>query len=80
MSVSTFLNKLIKDMNIVTCINCHTEFGNAKEIEMYIRCECGTDIVNDEGYENPEPSVEQEPEWRGWLNQMTARQDAYHKR
>jgi hypothetical protein len=47
---------------------------------MYIRCECGTDIVNDEGYENPEPSVEQEPEWRGWLNQMTARQDAYHKR
>jgi hypothetical protein len=53
--------------------------GHAEDIEMYIRCECGTDIVNGEGYDNSEP-LEEEPEWRGWLNQMTARQDAYHKR
>jgi hypothetical protein len=53
--------------------------GHAEDIEMYIHCECGLDITNGEGYDNSEP-LEEEPEWRGWLNQMTANQAAYHKR
>jgi len=66
-------------MSIVKCSGCHTVLGHAEDIEMYIHCECGLDITNGEGYDNSEPE-EEEPEWRGWLNQMTANQAAYHKR
>ena len=65
-------------MSIVKCSNCHKTLGHAEDIAMYINCECGQDITNGEGYDNSEP--EEEPVWRNWLNQMTARQAAYHKR
>ena len=66
-------------MSIVKCSGCHTVLGHAEDIEMYIRCKCGLDITNGEGYDNSE-LLEKEPQWRGWLNQMTANQAAYHKR
>jgi hypothetical protein len=66
-------------MSVIKCSGCHTVLGHAEDIEMYIHCECGLDITNGEGYDNSEP-VEEEPEGRGWLNQMTANQAAYHKR
>ena len=73
------VSKKRNNMSVIKCSGCHTVLGHAEDIEMYIHCECGLDITNGEGYDNSEP-LEEEPEWRGWLNQMTANQAAYHKR
>jgi hypothetical protein len=73
------VSKKRKDMSIIRCSGCHKVLGHAEDIEMYIHCECGLDITNGEGWDNSEP-LEEEPQWREWLNQMTANQAAYHKR
>jgi hypothetical protein len=73
------VSKKRKDMSIIRCSGCHKVLGHAEDLEMYIHCECGLDITNGEGWDNSEP-LEEEPQWREWLNQMTANQAAYHKR